>query len=41
MVIGDLTKECDVERVVKETINHFQRLDVLVNIVAVIFVGFL
>ncbi|CAG4987614.1 unnamed protein product [Colias eurytheme] len=30
-VIADVSKEADVERIVKETINHFGQLDVLVN----------
>ncbi|CAG4987620.1 unnamed protein product [Colias eurytheme] len=35
-VIADISNEADVERIVKETINHFSKLDVLVNNAGVI-----
>lgn len=30
-IVADITIEADVERIVKETIDHFQQLDVLIN----------
>ncbi|XP_038207470.1 uncharacterized oxidoreductase SERP2049-like [Zerene cesonia] len=38
-VIADVAKEADVERIVNETINHFGKLDVLVNNAGVTEVG--
>lgn len=36
---ADLTKETEIERVVKETVEHFGRLDVLVNAAGIIASG--
>ncbi|XP_047508144.1 3-oxoacyl-[acyl-carrier-protein] reductase FabG-like [Pieris napi] len=30
-IVADITKEADVERIIKETLEHFKQLDVLVN----------
>ncbi|CAF4841344.1 unnamed protein product [Pieris macdunnoughi] len=30
-IVADITKEADVERLIKETLDHFKQLDVLVN----------
>ncbi|XP_022114012.2 uncharacterized oxidoreductase TM_0325-like [Pieris rapae] len=30
-IVADITKEADVERIIKETVDHFKQLDVLVN----------
>lgn len=39
VVVADLTKEEDVERVVQETVAHFGRLDALVNNAGIIATG--
>ncbi|CAG4987611.1 unnamed protein product [Colias eurytheme] len=39
LVIADVSKEADVERIVKETIKHFGKLDVLVNNAGVVELG--
>ena len=33
MVIADLAKENEGEKVINETVNHFQKIDILVSIV--------
>ncbi|KAK9693370.1 hypothetical protein QE152_g34243 [Popillia japonica] len=39
LIIADMTKESDVESIIKKTIEHFGRLDVLVNNAGVIETG--
>ena len=31
MVIADLTKDSDPEKIINETINHFQKINILVS----------
>ncbi|XP_014366894.2 uncharacterized oxidoreductase TM_0325 [Papilio machaon] len=38
-ITADLTVEADVERIVKETIDHFGRLDVLINNAGIVLMG--
>ncbi|XP_047508343.1 uncharacterized oxidoreductase TM_0325-like [Pieris napi] len=38
-IVADITKESDVERILKETIYHFARLDVLVNNAGMSLIG--
>ena len=38
MIVADLAKECNVEKVINETLNYFQRIDVLVSFKNRIFI---
>ncbi|CAD0197526.1 unnamed protein product [Chrysodeixis includens] len=38
-VVGDVDKEADIERLIKETIDHFGQLDVLVNNAGIMGMG--
>ncbi|CAG4955048.1 unnamed protein product [Parnassius apollo] len=39
IIVADVTEDLDVERIVKETIDHYGRMDVLINNVGIIAMG--